>query len=138
MGESHKSLLAKLRKRFSGKPRQLRSDMDWTEGNALTPGGKLFREWLKNRVDEDNNVNQSQQQQAAQVTNPTNPKDAQRRQQVQKITSGLMLKNKQLIPGKVKDASVVLNAMRNDPNLAKMDTDTQQDVTNFFLSPAPG
>lgn len=107
--------------------------MDWNE-DAITAGGKMFREWLKKRVTEDTN----QMQQANKVTTPTNPQDAKRRQEVQKITSGLMLKNKQLIPGKVKNPSIVINAMKNDPNLSKMDTNTQQDVTNFFLTPSPG
>lgn len=105
--------------------------MDWSD-KPLTPGGKKFNEWLKARISEDIQPPQP----ISQVNTPTSPKDAIRRKEVQKITSNMMMKNNKLVPGKVKDNSIVLNAMKNDPNLSKMDTSTQQDVTNFFLAPS--
>lgn len=137
MNESNKSLFIKLRKRFSNKPKHLepRSDMDWTE-NPLTSGGKPFREWLKNRINEDMNP-ANLPKQVSKVTTPVSPQDAKRRQEVGQITTGMMTKNPKLIPGKIKNPSEVLNAIKNDSQLSKMDVKTQQDVTNFFLNPSP-
>jgi len=106
------------------------------QGEALTPGGKMFREWLRRRVTEMATAptppGQSNANQPSKVMAPTDPKVIAQRKAVNDLTSTMMKKNPQLVPGGT-DPKTVANLATNDPMLAKADPTVQQDVSKFFL-----
>jgi hypothetical protein len=104
------------------------------QGEALTPGGKMFREWMKRRVSEDATppVTNAPTNVQSNVMAPTDPKEIAQRKAVNDLTSTMMKKNPRLKPGET-DQQTVANLASSDPQLAKADPKTQQAVSAFFL-----
>lgn len=117
---------------------RIRRDMnpEWEkslQGEALTTGGKLFREWLKKRVEENANATSGVQADTpSDVMAPTDPKEIARRKAVSNFTATMMKKNPKLKPGGT-DQNTVANLTATDPMLSKADPTTQQAVNAFFL-----
>jgi hypothetical protein len=111
---------------------KIRRDMD-IQGEHVTPGGKMFREWLKKRVLREQQAGSGVEADLpGEVKAPTDPKEIARRKAVNDMTSQMMKKNPALKPGKT-DQQQVANLTSSDPTVAKADPETQQAVSNFFL-----
>ncbi len=110
---------------------EMDDNFDW-RGEAITPGGKMFREWLKNRVTNEA-LNTGAGNAAPMQPNgtPMDPKMKMKNQAVSNVAGNLIKKNpKGMVPGATKPQDVA-NAM-NDPAVSTQPDDVKQGVAQFL------